>query len=190
MPGKVSVIIPNYNHGNFLSERIASVLSQSFADFECIILDDASTDNSLDIIKEFASKDKRISFSKSASNSGSPFIQWNKGVQMAKGKYTWIAESDDKADPCFLETLLNQLEANPKAGLAYCQSYKMNKDGIVTGSWKQWTDELDESIFEADFTMDGRKYIEQFLIHRNTIPNASAVVFRKDIYKLLKITRP
>lgn len=179
---RVSVIIPNYNCSIFLTDRMISVLSQSYSHFECIVLDDASADNSLEIINRHAINDKRVSIIASSINSGSPFIQWNKGVKHAIGEFIWIAESDDVADVTFLETMVRQLDNNPCVGLAYCQSYKIDKHGKVTGSWKEWTDDIDKNIFERDFVMDGKKYIEQFLIHRNTIPNASGVLFRKSVY--------
>lgn len=178
----VSVIVPNYNHAAYLYKRLRSVLDQTYTNFECIVLDDASTDNSVEIIQDFLAKDERISFIASDKNSGSPFIQWNKGVQLAKGAFIWIAESDDVADTRFLETMVKQLDENPAAALAYCQSYKMDSSGNITGSWLEWTDDMDADLFKADFKMNGIPYIERFLVNRNTIPNASAVVFRKAVY--------
>jgi glycosyltransferase involved in cell wall biosynthesis len=114
----VSVIIPNYNHARFLSERIESVLQQSFTDFECIVLDDGSTDNSRGIIEGYAARDARIKFYPSQINSGSPFVQWNKGVQLAKHDLIWIAESDDSCDADLLASLVNIHLQNPGIGLA------------------------------------------------------------------------
>jgi glycosyltransferase involved in cell wall biosynthesis len=150
---------------------------------ECIILDDASTDDSVSIIERFVAEDKRITFISSVSNSGSPFVQWNKGVALAKGELIWIAESDDMAAPAFLETMVKELERNKSVGIAYCESFKMDETDFVTGSWKEWTDKLDKKTFSGNFVMNGLEYIQQFLIYQNTIPNASAVVFRKSIYK-------
>ena len=178
----VSVIIPNYNHAAFLPQRIESVLAQSHADLECIILDDASTDNSRQIIEAYAAKDRRINFYPSEKNSGSPFVQWNRGVGMAKHELIWIAESDDSASPEFLERLLQLHVKNPAIAIAYCQSNRMNGAGIVTGSWKDYTDEQDAKLFADDFVLHGMDYIHSFLIFKNTIPNASAVLFKKTAF--------
>jgi glycosyltransferase involved in cell wall biosynthesis len=90
---KVSVILPNYNHQKYLSKRIESILNQSFVDFELIILDDASKDDSREVIQTYVDKDKRIThFIKRKVNSGSTFIQWEKGISLAKGEFIWIAE--------------------------------------------------------------------------------------------------
>lgn len=182
----VSIIIPNYNHGRFLQERIESVLTQSFSDFECIVLDDASTDNSQDIIKSYSEKDPRVLFCPSDKNSGSTFLQWNKGVKMAKNDLIWIAESDDSANPHLLQTLVAKMVSDPEIVLVYCQSHRLNEQSEITGSWLDFSSDLDpEELFHSDFVIDGLEYIKRFLIHRNTIPNASAVMFRKSEFQRL-----
>ena len=99
----VSVIIPSYNHEKFLKERIDSVLNQTFQDFELIILDDLSPDNSREIIESYRAHPKVSQIIYNEKNSGSTFFQWNKAVlSLAKGEFIWIAESDDVADPKFL----------------------------------------------------------------------------------------
>ena len=178
----VSVIIPNYNHAQFLPQRIESVLAQSHTNFECIILDDASTDNSREIIEAYAAKDSRIRFYPSDINSGSPFVQWNRGVGLAKHDLIWIAESDDTASPEFLSRLLQLHLKNSAIAIAYCQSNRVNEEGVVTGSWKDQTDLLDAKLFADDFVLHGMDYIHSSLIFKNTIPNASAVLFKKAAY--------
>lgn len=182
MTATVSVIIPNYNHAVYLQERIESVLKQTVQPFEIIILDDCSIDNSIEIIKSYFSVYPNIQFIKNDINSGSTFAQWNKGVGLAKGDLIWIAESDDTSEINFLETLVSNFYRNEKVVLAYCQSKRINAKGEMTGDWKSFTDDLEEALFKNDFDMNGLDYIESFLIHRNTIPNASAVVFKKSAY--------
>lgn len=105
----VSVIVPNYNHSKYLDRRISSILNQTYTNLELIILDDRSTDNSIEIISKYLD-DKRIRGPYvNEINSGSPFFQWQKGINMAKGDWIWIAESDDYADARFLETSLKYL---------------------------------------------------------------------------------
>jgi glycosyltransferase involved in cell wall biosynthesis len=182
MGSKVSVIIPNYNHAAYLHHRIDSVLKQTLQPFEIIILDDCSTDSSVEIIQSYVSIHPTIQFIKNDINSGSTFAQWNKGVSLAKGDLIWIAESDDTAAPTFLQNMIPCFN-NKEVVIAYCQSYRMNKDNTITGNWKTHTDEFDESIFNNDFVMNGKEYIERFLIHKNTIPNASAAIFKKNMYE-------
>ena len=180
----ISAIIPNYNHTRYLQHRIDSVLLQSRKPDEIIILDDCSTDNSMAIIEAEVALHPTIKFIRNTVNSGNTFKQWNKGVELAKGDFIWMAESDDVAETEFLYELEKTLLANPKAVLAYCQSKKLNFDGQVTGSWQDFTNTMvGGNLFHTDFVMDGQSYLQQFLIHRNTIPNASSVLFSKKVFE-------
>lgn len=179
----VSVIIPNYNHAVYLQQRIDSVLQQTYNAFEVIIMDDCSTDNSREIIEQYRGHAKISQILLNNINSGSTFLQWNKGVAAAKGSLVWIAESDDVATPDFLTQLVTAFNEREDTVISYCQSQRMSSEGEITGTWLNWTDELKGGeVFNHNFSMGGEKYIEQFLIYRNTIPNASAVVFKKSAY--------
>ncbi|MGI4804090.1 MAG: glycosyltransferase family 2 protein, partial [Janthinobacterium lividum] len=118
----VSVIIPNYNHAVFLQERIESVLFQSYRNFEVIILDDASQDTSKEIIESYRSHPQITQLIYNNENTGNPFLQWKKGFELAKGKYIWIAESDDNCNPLFLETLTSILEKDKSLSIVYTDS--------------------------------------------------------------------
>lgn len=179
---RVSVIIPNYNHAPFLERRIDSILRQTFQDFEVIILDDASEDQSKDIISQYASL-PRIRVHYNTVNTGIPGKQWNKGVKEARGEYVWIAESDDYAEEHFLETLVAQLDNHPTAGIVYCQSYEVNEVGDIIGTYHHQTIDLDRTRWQKDYFNNGKQECSNYLFYKNTIPNASAVLFRKTIYE-------
>ncbi len=178
----VSVIVPNYNYAEYLPERIGSILKQSFQDFEIIILDDASKDGSVSVINSYLF-DKRIITNFNSSNSGNPFIQWEKGVSMAKGKYVWIAEADDFSDPGFLELLVSIMEKNSKINIAYCQSLTTDSNGITKGTMHSYTDKIWPERWKSDFLNKGSDEVINYLSYKNTIPNASAVVMRKEPLK-------
>ncbi|SNR36610.1 glycosyltransferase family 2 protein [Lutibacter flavus] len=175
----VSIIVPNYNHSKYLKQRLDSVFKQSYENFEVILLDDCSTDNSREILTKYAKNTKVSHCIFNSSNSGNTFIQWNKGISLAKGEYVWIAESDDFCELNFLESVLEPMLNNHEIVLSYCQSYRVNKNGIVTGSWLNHTEDLDSQLFLSNFTMYGNEFIERFLIYKNIIPNASAAVIKK-----------
>jgi glycosyltransferase involved in cell wall biosynthesis len=177
---KVSVIIPNYNHSTYLRKRLDSIFQQTYKDFEVIILDDCSTDDSRKIIREYQSyPNTRLIFNQK--NSGSAFAQWKKGIDLAQGDFLWVAESDDYAAPDFLENLVPQLDVNPTVGLAYCQSWLVDLADQVAGNSTCWTDDLDPERWQRDFINHGISEIRDFLLKKNCIPNASAVLFRKSI---------
>jgi glycosyltransferase involved in cell wall biosynthesis len=179
---RVSVIIPNYNHARYLRQRIDSVVRQTFQDFELILLDDCSTDESRSILREYAS-DPRVRLEFNEKNSGSTFKQWNKGVCLARGEYIWITESDDYADERFLERLVRILDEEPEVVFAYCRSWRVAADGRRDGFADTYLDGVDAHRWKADFRADGREECRDYLTQRNTVPNVSAVVFRKAAYR-------
>lgn len=174
----VSVIIPNYNHARFLDERILSVLNQTYQNYELIILDDKSTDDSIQIINKYRDNSHVSHVLVNEENSGSPFLQWEKGMKLAKGELIWLAESDDSCTPIFLENLVSgYLKSN--AALVFCRSEKIDLQGRVLPN------PLQEEL-TSDLIMDGHSFIKKYLISSNSIQNASSVVFRRDIALSLK----
>lgn len=180
---RVSVIVPNYNHAPYLRERLDSIVNQTFSDWELIILDDASTDDSILIIREYEARDPRITFLPQTTNSGSPFAQWNKGVARAQGEFIWIAESDDRAHPALLEVLTAELDAHPEAVLAYAQTVLIDEHGQTLHSFaKNLEFVFQTDFFNHSFVADGRAMVHRFMARHNMVPNASGVLMRKEHY--------
>jgi glycosyltransferase involved in cell wall biosynthesis len=176
---KISVIIPNYNHAQFLEQRIESILNQTFQDFEIIFLDDNSTDNSWEVFSKYATHPKISHAVVNETNSGSPFKQWNKGFSLATGEYIWIAESDDYAESTILAKLAQKLDAHPAVGLVYSQSWQVDENGSVISTMDSWTDDLDLYKWKNDYIEYGINECANYLSVKNVIPNASAVMFRR-----------
>ena len=169
----VSVIIPNYCHAAYLDQRIQSVLNQTYRDFEMIILDDCSQDNgaSRAIIEKYRNHPKVTHIVYNGKNSGSTFKQWEKGFQLAKGEYIWIAESDDFCDADLLEKLVQQVAANDNVSIAYCRSQYVDSFGNFL-----------EPIFPQNSKIeifDGYKFIKEHLAYGNAIWNASSAIFKR-----------
>lgn len=171
---KVSVIMPNYNHAAYLPERLESVLGQEFSDFELILLDDHSSDHSTELLEKYAS-DKRVAhLLKNETNSGSTFIQWEKGLNLARGEYIWIAESDDIAAPDFLSEAVKVLDTRPEAGVVFTSSI--------------WIDEKSNEIHRPDHESghrewQGRDLLCSEFLSGPLIYNASSAVFRRSLVK-------
>ena len=179
----VSVIIPNYNHEIFLAQRIESVLQQTYRNFELIILDDASTDNSGEIIEKYRGHDEVTHIVYNAKNSGSTFRQWQKGIALAAGKYIWLAESDDIAEPGFLEACMEKMETDPSLVLVYTNSKIVDERGeVLHKDLSFWYEDISAERWANDFINEGRAEIREALSLKNTIPNASAVVFKKNFF--------
>ena len=186
----VSVIVPNYNHARFLRQRLESVFNQTYPNFEVIILDDASTDASRKVIDEFSAHPKLSHLLLNKSNSGSPFKQWKKGIEMARGDYIWIAESDDYCDLDFLEKIFLFLEQNKnKPGLIYSQSKDVDEKGSLISSRLEYTAHFNPNIWKGSFCMSGNSFIQDYLKVKNVIPNASAVVFKRSLVDSKVLTK-
>ena len=178
---RVSVIVPNYNHARYLPHRLQSVFGQTYRDVEVLLLDDASTDGSRDILSGYRDR-PGVQLLFNEKNSGSPFRQWNKGVRLARGAYVWIAESDDVADSRLLERLVSVLDRNSRVGIAYCMPMVIGEDGSPQASYLERLESVDRDLWRQDFVMDGREFLRQYQVVMNCVPNASGVLFRRDVF--------
>ncbi|SHG85495.1 Glycosyl transferase family 2 [Hydrocarboniphaga daqingensis] len=174
----VAVIVPNYNHAAYLDARLRSVFNQNYVDRSVLLLDDFSTDNSRDILSAYSHRYRAKTIFNEV-NSGNVFKQWQKGIDATDSKYVWLAESDDAASPWLLTELVSLLECNPSAGLAYCQSWLMSTDGLILSDATGWTADLSATRWREYFVNSGLDEIRSYLVHKNTIPNASGVLIRR-----------
>ena len=172
----VSVIIPNYNHQFYLEQRIDCVLAQSFTDFEIILLDDCSTDNSRSILESYQTNQLVSHIVFNNQNSGSTFKQWDKGMQLAKGKYIWIAESDDFADTDFLLKTVSLLEKHPNAVIAFSGSQMVDENGCsINLDWDKYPSNI------ATYSLfDNNEFLQKQMLWKNSIYNASMALFKKE----------
>jgi glycosyltransferase involved in cell wall biosynthesis len=171
MEVKVSVIVPNYNHSLYLKQRLDSIMGQTFRNFELIILDDKSIDGSAKIIEQYRHMHKVTHIEYNTKNSGSTFAQWEKGLNLAKGEWVWIAESDDYADPHFLETMINLTNQETNIGIAFCSSHWVNQHSEI---------KEDLSLYKESFFRTGFDEIRSLCNHC-TIQNASSALIKKKL---------
>jgi glycosyltransferase involved in cell wall biosynthesis len=180
-PKRVSVVVPNYNYARFLTDRIGTILQQSYPISELIILDDASTDESHAVIENLLGQlDIPVRFIRNEVNSGSVFLQWLKGAEAATGEFLWIAEADDLSEPGFLAEVMRGFE-HDNVVMSYCQSKQMSQDGaILCDHYLDYVKDVSPTQWLKDYRRDGEDEIVNGLSVKNTIPNVSAVVFRCD----------
>jgi glycosyltransferase involved in cell wall biosynthesis len=177
---RVSVIVPNYNYARYLEKRLGSIAEQSLEPFELIVLDDASTDDSVAVIeKKLAGLPFPARLVRSEKNSGSPFQQWKAGVEMAQGDLVWIAEADDIADPDFLRETVRSFTSDDVV-MSYAQSRQIDGEGReISSDYLRYVADIDRLRWTRDYMVDGRAEITDALHIKNTIPNVSAVIFRR-----------
>jgi len=125
----ISVITPVYNAERYILETMDSVLNQTFTDFEYLLIDDFSPDNSAEIIKEYQKRDSRIKYIKLNENSGAAVAR-NTGIEHAQGRYVAFIDSDDKWYPTKLEKQLKYMEEENKA-FTYTKFELINDDGSL-----------------------------------------------------------
>lgn len=169
----ISVIIPNYCHSIYLTQRIESILNQTYQDFEIIILDDCSPDDgaSRAVIEKYRDNPHVSHIVYNEQNSGSTFIQWNRGLNLAKGEYCWIAESDDYCESNMLETLVDQVKKHDNVVIAYCIPQYVDAEGNIIRPMS----ESDEIYF-----WKGSFFVKRLMSHSAAIWNASAAIFKRD----------
>jgi glycosyltransferase involved in cell wall biosynthesis len=124
---EISVIIPTYNRGSFTVEAVKSVLAQTYKDYEIIVVDDGSTDDTKEKMKAFGSQIRYIY----QENKG-PSAARNTGIKLAKGKYLAFCDSDDRFLPTKLEKQMKFIQQNPKCLFLYTWYYNVNEKGEIT----------------------------------------------------------
>lgn len=177
---RVLVLIPSYNHAPYIEERIESVLRQSFADIDVRVIDDCSTDDTMQRLSRYG--DKRMTVQRREKNTGSPFFAWQSALELlehAGHEYIWIAESDDVAHERLLERAVNRLDAEPGAAVYYCHSWSIDERSLIVGhSINYLKRHFAEVNWERAFTMPGESFRRVCLVKGMAIPNMSSAVMR------------
>jgi glycosyltransferase involved in cell wall biosynthesis len=173
----VSIIVPNYNYSKYLKKRIDSILDQTFKDFELIIIDDRSTDESVDVIKPYLNH-PFVKFFQNKKNSGSVIHQWRLGVEKASGDFVWIAEADDFCSLDFLEKTIQPF-ADRVVNISYSNSVTVDENDKITGDYESYYSRLNTNHWNNSYAVYGNEEVNFGLGVKNTIPNASAVLFRR-----------
>jgi glycosyltransferase involved in cell wall biosynthesis len=143
---RISVIVPVYNAQTYLSTCLSGIQAQSFADWECICVDDGSSDDSPSIVEGFAARDNRFRLVRQ--ENGGPGTARNTGLEAARGEYFTFVDADDRVHPQMLERLLLLAEVH-RADLVVCDYFRFGSD-----------DECDALLQDSEFSADGGE-IEQ-----------------------------
>ena len=173
----VSVIVPNYQHARFLERRLESIFRQSYGNYEVILLDDASTDGSWDILARYADHPRVSRCMRNRENSGSPFLQWRTGLALARGELVWIAESDDWAADTFLEKCVRAWQSHPGTALVSTYAHWVDGEGANEGTTSDWLAAIDGP--EPVYREQGLAFLKRYMLGKNHLLNASGIVFRK-----------
>ena len=168
----ISVLIPTYNYGRFLPQTIESILRQDFDDYELILSDDCSSDQTAAVLGAYADRDPRLRIQRHPQNLGM-VPNWNWCLHQARGRYIKYVFGDDLlAHPSALSRLKNLLDENPRASLAASARITLDDTSAVTGIW----DDLGTSGL-----VSGPRTIQQCLRRSLNLPGEpSSVIFRRE----------
>ncbi|WP_457747072.1 glycosyltransferase family 2 protein [Sulfurimonas sp.] len=162
---KVSVLIPSYNYARYLNEAIESVLNQTYENFELIIVDNCSTDETVELVNEYMNKDPRIKLHVNETNIGM-FRNYNQALLLAQGEYIKFLNADDKLDSKTLEVFVDILDN--KSNISLVTSYRQNF---------QANSKIDKQDFHGQH--NGREMILHALSKINFIGEPTTVMFRR-----------
>ncbi|MFH0764091.1 MAG: glycosyltransferase family 2 protein [Candidatus Omnitrophota bacterium] len=170
---KVSIIMPTYNGARFIGDAIKSALSQTFQDFEIIVTDDGSTDNTGEIVKNYAEKDKRIRYYSRTRNGVA--AAYNFCIKEARGIYISIFEHDDISMPERLEKQIEILDAHKEISILYSSLQTFNSYGSLGDIY-------------APYTKSAMSQKECFraLVTYGSFPNNPSVTIRKEVYEHIR----
>lgn len=185
---RLSIIMPNYNHAEFLPERISTILSQLGENDELVFVDDASTDNSVAIVKKFAKQDSRIKFSQNSKNLGVNGAA-NVAVNNAKGEYIcWLA-SDDDLLPGFIDETMRVLLENPTIGICCsdCAMHFIDNPNAIPG--KIYTTRLLEDVLTTQI-FSAKEVITIFRDTTFWIPGHTSIARRSLVLKYHGFAEP
>jgi glycosyltransferase involved in cell wall biosynthesis len=188
---KVTVLVPSFNHGRFIYQRIKSILEQTYANFELVVIDDCSEDDSDSVISTLQAQ-YGFHYIRNEHNSGTPFSAWERIITLTNGDYIWLCESDDYADPHFLEEMVRAMQKNSEAVIAYCDSNIVDENGRHIDHTDTYFHEIwRETRWDNGFVNQGKDELVQFQMRGQTVPNMSSAListaaFRKAYHPYLK----
>ena len=133
---KVSIVLPSLNNRQYLTERLDTIIQQTWTDWELIIIDNMSDDGAWELIQEYAAKDSRFRISQAPKEG--IYINWNNCIQKACGEYVYIATNDDTMTPDCLEKMVTALEEHPECEICHVKCNIIDSQGkVLKGYWEK-----------------------------------------------------
>ena len=173
-PPRLSVCVPTYNGEAYVAEALHSILQQTYAAFEVIVVDDGSTDGTLEIVRTVADTDARVRVYRNPHQRGIPG-NWNACVGFARGQYVCVFHQDDVMMLDNLARKMAVFETDPTLSLVHSLVEPLVEAGAPTG-WGNWMEKA-----EADFIEDGLVYFRKLVLGGNCICAPTVIVRREQL---------
>jgi glycosyltransferase involved in cell wall biosynthesis len=181
-PGWVTAVVASYNHAEFLVKRMESLITQTYQDLEILVIEDCSTDNSIDVLRRYQCHSK-VNLVVREKNGGWVTVS-NQGVEMATGEFVIFANCDDDCDPRLIQRLVAAMKASPTAGMAFCRSALVDEHDNLLGDDFTIRESSFRARCSADTLLSGAE-MSRFLLHSCVIPNLSAALIRKECFAIV-----
>ncbi|MGN0018027.1 MAG: glycosyltransferase family 2 protein [Candidatus Gastranaerophilaceae bacterium] len=182
----ISIVTASYNYEDYIKETIESVIAQSYQNWELIIVDDGSKDNSINVINEYCQKDSRIKLYTHENNSNKGLAQTLQyGIKLSSGKYVAFLESDDTITPDCLEKKANVISENPNIALIFNDINLFGYEEKIRG-FDYYINRRKEILNSKNYPANILKEMDIF----NLISTFSSVMVRKDILEKLDFNSP
>lgn len=160
-----------YNASKYLREAIESILNQTYSDFEFLIIDDGSTDNSVEIIKEYVTKDNRIRLEQNDKNRGVSYTR-NRGLELASGEWLAIMDADDIAPLNRLQICVEYINSHPDIDAVFGSYQLLSEDGVLgkvnkASFWERHGKDVKAALFFRNIVSNGTCFLRREIITQN-----------------------
>jgi glycosyltransferase involved in cell wall biosynthesis len=172
---ELTVAMPAYNTGKYIGHAIESVLAQEGIDFELIVVDDGSTDNTVDVVNSF--DDSRITLLKNSKNMGYPYCH-NLIIRHSRSPFVAQVDSDDAVLPGAFHKLVTRLKNSPNVGQVHCYYFNINENGKFIGFPRRWF--LQRLLNQENPAIDYKRE----LVFSGSVNNGLRT-FRKDVFDVV-----
>ncbi len=176
MKPEVSFIVPCYNLGHLLAECVESILAQTYGDFELLIMDDCSPDQTPEVARSF--RDPRVQHIRNERNLGH-IANYNKAIGRARGRYVWLISADDRLGRSYvLERYVRLLDAHPEVGYVFCPAIRLEDDreaGVMEFS----------AAGPRDAVLPGREFLQELV--KYNIVQAPTAMARRECYERVSL---
>lgn len=177
--GLVSVVVPSYNHAEFLAKRMDSLLRQTYGNLEILVIDDCSTQDNVAILRAYE-QHSQVRLLLHQKNTGLVPVM-NQGIEQTVGEFILFAQCDDDCEPEMIERLVRSLREHPSAGIAFCRSLMIDASDDVLGDDFTFRERAFRIRCATDTLLKGEE-MARFLFHSCVIPNMSALLIRRDCF--------
>ena len=187
---QISIVTASYNYENFIKETIESVISQTYTDWEMIIVDDGSKDNSVNVIKEYCKKDSRINLFQHENGENRGLAQTIQlALEKASGDWIVFLESDDTITKDYLEEKIKVVQENPNVGLIFNDINLFGDEERIEGFNKAYLPRMKKKLQELGTS---NKLVKLFKNKGklNFIPTFSVVMIKTELLKNLDFNSP